>query len=35
MRIKTWALMAAMIFFAGFAQAAQRVIVCEETYAEY
>jgi hypothetical protein len=35
MRIKTWALLTAIIFFAGFALAAQRVVVCEETYAEY
>jgi hypothetical protein len=35
MRIKSWALITAIIFFAGLAQAAQRIVVCEETYAEY
>jgi hypothetical protein len=35
MQIKSWALISAVIFFAGLTQAAQRVVVCEETYAEY
>jgi hypothetical protein len=35
MRIKTWAMVSAVLFFAGIAQAVQRVVVCEETYAEY
>jgi hypothetical protein len=35
MPIKAWVLISAVVVFAGIAPAAQRVVVCEETYAEY
>jgi hypothetical protein len=35
MRKRTWTLILAIVLTAGLASAAQRVVVCEETYAEY